>query len=89
MSHYITEKPQINSNVTYYANTAQSEANHNIQKRKIKSTSRVNNQTELHGNNEVSDIIKDYIIKAKKSYIKARPNKDHKDSIGRLNDFWY
>ena len=85
MSHYITDKPQISSNVTYYANTAQSETNHNIQRRKIKSTSRANNTTELHGNNEVSDIIKDYIIKAKKSYIKGRPHKD-RDSIA-IHDF--
>lgn len=84
MSHYISEKPQISSNVTYYANTAQSETQQNIQRRKIKSSSRGNNQTELQGSNEVSDIIKDYIIKAKKSYLKVKP---HKDKDIAIHDF--
>lgn len=84
MSHYISDKPQISSNVTYYANTAQSETHQNIQRRKIKSTSRAINQTELQGSNEVTDIIKDYIIKAKKSYLKTRP---HKDKDIAIHDF--
>lgn len=50
-------------------NATQNEVNYNIHKRKHKSSSRSSNQGDVQvgGNNEVADIIKDYIIKAKKT----------------------
>jgi hypothetical protein len=85
MSNYILEKPPIQSKVAYHPSTAQTEANYNVHKRKHKSISKApSNQGEAHiGNqNEVADIIKDYIIKAKKS-----SKKGDRESSSKIQDF--
>ncbi len=37
----------------------------------------------------MADIIKDYIVKVKKGYLRGHRSRDIKDSTGKLHDFWY
>jgi len=85
MSTHLGEIPNtIQSKVPYYANKNVGEVESNAtRKRKSKSSFKGGqvNQTEMLGRdtrNEVSDIIKEYIIKTKKNYLRGYNSREVK-----------
>ena len=77
--------------MTHYANSFRGENEH-IDNRKNKSNQKINQvdyQTlnTPNNQNEVADIIKEYILKAKKNHLRASRQKDFRETLTKLHDF--